>query len=80
MTDVVRVAVGHYLNSTYTKPVGLETMSLLTLRPFFGSARVPVLPVMSSYRGPATTFSGGAGGAFQSKRDGEGVGIIDKRS
>ena len=66
---------------TYTNPVGFETMSLLTLRPFFGIGLVDVLGLKSSYLGPATTGSSVAGlGAFQSKRDGEGVGIIAKRS
>ena len=65
---------------TYTKPVGFDTMSLLTLRPFLGIALVPVLAFMSSYLGPATTFSGGGEGALQSSRDGEGVGIMAKRS
>ena len=64
--------------------MGLETMSLVTLLPFFGMALILALS-NSSYLGPAMeSVSGGGGGGggegLQSKRDGEGVGIMDKRS
>ena len=62
--------------------MGLETMSLETLLPFFGMALILAVS-NSSYLGPATGSSGGGGGGgegLQSKRDGEGVGIMDKRS
>jgi hypothetical protein len=54
-------------------------MSLLTLRPFLGIDFV-VLDSWCSYLGPATKSFKGGDCAFQSKRDGEGVGIIAKRS
>ena len=64
---------------TYTNPVGLETMSLLTLLPFLGRDFV-VLNSWCSYLGPVTKLFKGGDGAFQRKRDREGVGVIAKRS
>jgi hypothetical protein len=65
----------------YTKPVGVETMSLLTLLPFFGIALILAVS-SSSYLGPATESLLEGGEALQPERnrDGEGVGIMDKRS
>ena len=72
---------------THTKSVGLDTMSLLILLPFFGETMVGGCAFWtklvldggrSSYRGPATT----AGGCWFSHRrcEGEGVKIMERRS
>ena len=61
---------------TYTNPVELEAISLLTLRPFLGIGLI-VVNSWYSYLDPATNWGDEA---FESTRDEEDVGIIAKRS
>ena len=81
---------------TYTKPIGLDTMSLLIRLPFFGEtgpedgelaiggAALPrrelLGPGKSSYRGPATGSGAGSALAPHKNREGDGVGISASRS